>query len=108
MFIQCLSEDEDIVQVDHHYTFRDEVFEDSIHHSLEGSWAIGQAKEHNERFVETSVSSECGFPFITFFHLDIIKTPTDVKFSEVPSPLQCVDKFRDKGQRVFIFHGDCI
>ena len=32
MFIQCLSEDEDIIEVDHHYTFRDEVFEDSVHH----------------------------------------------------------------------------
>src|ERR1700758_5633805 len=60
MFIQCLSEDEDIVQINHHHTFRDEVFEDPVHHSLESSWTIGQTKEHNEWFIETSVSLECG------------------------------------------------
>ena len=87
MFIQCLSEDEDIVQVNNHYTLGDEVFEDPVHHSLESSWTISQTKEHNKWFVESSVSLECGFPFITFFHPDVIETPSDIKFSEVPSPL---------------------
>ena len=108
MFIQCLSEDEDIVQINHHYTFRDEVFEDPVHHSLESSRTVGQTKEHNKWFVETSVSSECGFPFITFFHPDVIEAPSDIEFSEVLSPLQLVDEFGDEGQRVFILHGDRI
>ena len=108
MFIQCLSEDEDIVQINHHHAFGDEVFENSIHHSLESSQTIGQTKEHNKWFVETSVSSECSFPFITFFHPDIIEAPLDIEFSEVPSPLQFVNEFGDEGQWVFILHSDCI
>ena len=35
-------------------------------------------------------------------------TPSDIEFSEVPSPLQFVDEFGDEGQWVFILHGDCI
>src|ERR1700758_4846618 len=87
MFIQCLSENKDIIQINHHHTFGDEFFEDSVHHSLEGSGAIGQTKEHNEWFVETSVSSECGFPFMTLFHPDVIERASDIELSEVPSPL---------------------
>ena len=92
MFLQCLSENEDVVQIDHYYTFRDEVFKDPVHHSLEGSRTIGQAKEHDKWFIKASVGLESGFPFITFLHLDIIKTPMDIELSEVPGPLQLVDE----------------
>ena len=97
MFIQCLSENEDVFQIDHHYTFRNEVLEDPIHHSLEGSQTIGQAKEHDKWFIKALVGLESSFPFITFLHLDIIKTPTDIKLSKVPGPLQLVYELRDKG-----------
>ena len=97
MFLQCLSEHEDVVQIDHYYTFGNEVFKDPIHHSLEGGWTIGQAKEHDKWFIKASVGLENSFAFITFLHPDIIKTPADIELSEVPGPLQLVDELGDKG-----------
>ena len=97
MFIQGLSENEDVIQIDHHYTIGDEVLKDPVHHSLESSWTIGQAKEHDKWFIKASVGPESSFPFITFLRLDIIKTPTDIKLSEVPGPLQLVNELGDKG-----------
>ena len=32
-----------------------EILEDVIHHRLEGSWAVGEAKEHNQGFEEASI-----------------------------------------------------
>ena len=97
MFIQCLSENEDVIQIDHHYTFGNEVLKDPIHHSLEGSWTIGQAKEHEKWFIEALVGPESSFPFVAFLHPDIIKTPMDIELSKVPGPLQLVDELGDKG-----------
>ena len=47
VFLQSFCEDEDVIQVYHYYTFRNEIFEYNVHYGLEGSWTIGQAKEHN-------------------------------------------------------------
>ena len=47
MLLECLREDEDIIHVDHHYSFHDEVSEDVVHHGLEGRGAVGETKEHN-------------------------------------------------------------
>ena len=38
---------QDIVHVDHHIAFINEVLEDVVHHGLEGGWAVGEAKEHD-------------------------------------------------------------
>ena len=74
------------VQV-HHYTFRDGVFKDSVHHGLEGGRAVSQTKKHNEQFIKPSISSECSFPFISFLHANIVETQADIQFGEVPSSL---------------------
>ena len=47
MFFHCFYEDEDVIQVNTDYTFRDEVLEDIIHHGLESGRAVGEAKEHD-------------------------------------------------------------
>ena len=39
--------DEDVIQVHAHHSFGNEVAEDIVYHSLEGSEAIGEAKEHD-------------------------------------------------------------
>src|SRR6202035_568387 len=65
-------------------------------------------KEHNQRLVEASISSECRLPFIPNLHADIVKAPTDIKFGEVLSPLELVDELRDEGEWVLVFHCDVI
>jgi hypothetical protein len=77
VFFNCLGIDQDVVYVDHHHSFHYELMEDVVHHCLEGSWAVGKAKKHHQRFKEATVSAECSFPFISLLHLDIIETPLD-------------------------------
>ena len=36
-------------------------------------------------------------PFISFFHSDIVETPTDIKFGKVLSPLQFINELGDEG-----------
>ena len=77
---------QDIVQVNCHVAFINEVFEDVIHHGLEGSWAVHEAEEHNQRFEKSTVGAESGLPFISVFNPHIIEPPPYVQLGEVPSP----------------------
>ena len=47
VLLLSLGKDEDVVKVYTHHSFCNEVMEDIIYHGLEGSWAIGEAKEHD-------------------------------------------------------------
>ncbi|KAF8810881.1 hypothetical protein BYT27DRAFT_7090891, partial [Phlegmacium glaucopus] len=91
----------DIVEVDHYNPFHYELVEDVIHHGLESSRTVGEAKEHNQ-------GSESRFPFIPFLHSDIVKTPLDVQLSEVFSAPELGNQFRNEGKWVLVFDGDCI
>jgi len=46
----CLGEDQDIVQVNHHNTFRYEVSEDVVYYGLEDGWTVSHSKEHYQEF----------------------------------------------------------
>ncbi len=83
MLLEGLYEDEDVVQVYHHYSFRDEFFKDIIHHHLEHGWAISKTKKHDERFKEASVHSKSGLPLIAFLDANIIESPLNVQLGEV-------------------------
>ena len=50
MLFLRLGEDQDVVQIDHHNTFRYEVPEDVIHHGLEGDRTVSHSKEHYQGF----------------------------------------------------------
>ena len=50
MLFLCLGEDQDVVQVDHHDTFRYDVPEDVVHHGLEGGRTVSYSKEHYQGF----------------------------------------------------------
>ena len=78
MFIDSFHEDEDVVQVDHDYTFCNELFKDVIHHHLEGSWAVCETEEYNKWFKQSAVRSESGLPFVTFLDADIVEAPPNV------------------------------
>jgi len=58
LFFSLTAENKDVVHVDGHYPFVNELFEDVIHHCLEGGVDFCQANEHNQGFKETSVCPE--------------------------------------------------
>ena len=100
-----LHEDEDVVQIDHDHTFRDEVLEDVVHHRLEGGRTVCEAKEHDKGFVQAAVGPEGGLPFVSFLYPDIVEAPSDVQFREVLGSMEFRNQFRNQQEQVLVFHG---
>jgi len=67
---------------------------------LEGSRTIGHSKKHHERFEEATVGMEGRFSFISGLDMYIIKTPSDIKFCEVPGSAELGDKLGDEREGV--------
>src|SRR5882672_3571887 len=56
VFVLCLAaKDEDVIHVDDHNSFVDELSEDVVHHHLEFHWTVSETKEHDKRFKQASV-----------------------------------------------------
>ena len=71
---------QDIVHIDCHVPFIDEVLEDVIHHGLEGGQAVGEAEEHDQGFKEAPICLEGSFRLISLFDSHIIVSPTSSSF----------------------------
>jgi len=76
MMFNCAGVYEDIVHVDCHIAFVDEVLKNVIHHCLEGGQAVGEAEEHDEGFKEAPIRLESGLPLIPLFDSYVVVSPT--------------------------------
>ena len=76
MMFNCMGIHQDVVHVDHHIPFVDEVLEDVVHHGLEGGQTIGEAEEHDQGFEEAPICSEGSFPVVSLFDSYIVISPT--------------------------------
>ena len=94
--------DHDIIQVHHHNSFCYQVIEDVVHHGLEHFWTIAQSKKHNQQFEKPSVCLERSLPLVSFFYLDIVEPPSDIKFGEVLGSSEFIDEFGDEREQVFV------
>ena len=47
MFRKGLRVDQDVIEVDTHPSFHDEISEYIVHHCLEGGWTVGESEEHH-------------------------------------------------------------
>jgi hypothetical protein len=88
--------------------FIDLFMENLVHHGLESSGRIAQAKEHDQWFETTSVGDECGFPLVTFPNPDIVVSPVYIKLGEDLGVLDLVDEFGDQRERVVILDSHAI
>ncbi|KAG6868036.1 hypothetical protein C0993_008122 [Termitomyces sp. T159_Od127] len=104
VLLKCFGVDEDVVKVYTHYTLYDEVLEDVVHHCLEGGQAIGESKEHDKQFKQPLVGLEGSLPLISFLNVHIVVTPPNIKFGEIPCPLEVINELEDEGDRVAILH----
>ena len=105
MLLFCLRKDQDVVQVHYDNPFHYDGSEDVVHHSLEGSRAVGHSEEHYERFEEASVGVKGCFSLISRLDAYIIETPVDIQFCEVPGSAELGDELGDEGERIFILDG---
>jgi len=83
MFFYSLSEDEYVIEVDHYYTFHDEVLEDIVHYCLESGWTVSHTKEYYKGFEQTPVGVEGSLPLISGLNIYIVETLVDVKLGKV-------------------------
>jgi len=105
MLLFCLRKDQDVVQVHYDNLFRYDGSEDVIHHSLEGSRAVGHFEEHYEGFEEAPVDAKGRLLLISGLDAYIIETPADIQFCEIPGSAELGDEFGDEGKRIFILDG---
>ena len=67
-------------------------------------WKVGcgvaETKEHDSRFKEPLVHDEGCFPLVAVLDMDVVVSPTNIKFGEVMGIFQLVYKVRDEGKRV--------
>jgi hypothetical protein len=82
--------------------------EDGVHHCLEGGRGISEAKKYDQRFEKSSIGFECSFPFITFFYLDIVISPPDIKFGKPLFSNELTDEFLNKRKGIVIAYGKVI
>ena len=98
MLLFHLCKDQNVVQVHYDNLFCYDGSEDVVHHSLEGSGAVGHPEKHYKGFEEAMVGAEGCFPFISGLDAYIIETPADVQFCEVSGSAELRDEFGDEGE----------
>ena len=103
MLLFHLCKDQNVVQVHYDDPFRYDSSEDVVHHSLEGSGAVGHSEKHYEGFEETTVGMKGCLLFVSGLDAYIIETPADIQFCEIPGSAELGDEFRDEGERVSVF-----
>src|SRR6266403_4203080 len=81
---------------------------DGVHHCLERGWGISESKEHYSGLVESFVAFEGSFPFVSFFNVNIVVSPSYVKLGEPLFSHKFVNKFLDEGQWVRVPDGPFI
>ena len=95
VLFQCLSEDQDIIQIYYHNALSYEILENVIHHGLEDSQTIGYAKEYYQRLEKTVASAKDSLPFISGLNTDIVETPANIQFGKVLGFLELGHKLGD-------------
>src|SRR3981189_1373614 len=108
MFFQRHCKDEDVVEINGDDTLGDEVFENLVHHHLEGPRAVGQSEVHHEWFKQTVIRSKRRFPFIAFFYPHVVIPPADVELGEVFRAFESVNEVVNEGEGIAILLGDQI
>jgi len=105
MLLFYLHKDQDVVQVHYDNPFCYDSSEDIIHHSLEGSGAVGHSEKHYERFEEALVGVKGCLPLISRLDAYIIEAPADIQFCEISGAAELGDEFGDEGERVSVLDG---
>ena len=67
-----------------------------IHEGLKSAGGIAESEEHDSWFKKFQRGDERSLPLILLMNMDVVVTPTNVKFSEVCGVLHIINEFRDK------------
>ena len=79
-----------------------------VHKPLERRWGICKSELHDCGFKLSKGANEGRLVFISSPDLDIMESPSDVKFREDTTFREAVQYFSDERQRVGVLHSDLI
>ena len=97
-----LGVDSHIVHIDFKPLFWEHIHKDMAHESLEGGGSIAESKEHDSGFEESHGGDESGLPLIFLSDVNVVISPTNVKFGEQSRLLHVIDEFQDEGKWIGI------
>ena len=78
MLIEILGEDKDVVEINRDLPFSNQVFEDVVHHPLEGGRRICEPEEHDRGFEKSKLRFESSFPLVSCSNSNVVVTFEDV------------------------------
>ena len=96
MFLEVLSEDEDVIQVNNNLPFIDELPEDLVHRPLEGRRRVAETKERVGGLKQAPVGPEGGLPLVSLLDPRIVVSSPNVRLGEVPGTTQLDHQFLDE------------
>ena len=67
-----------------------------VHEHLEGGGCVGEAEEHDHRFVKSQRGDEGRFPLVFFPQLDVVVPPSYIELGEEGGVLHVINKFQDE------------
>ncbi len=102
VFLPFLGVDQDVIQVDGHFSFSDQVSEDVVHHPLESGGRVCEPKEHDCGFKQSPIYAKSRLFFVSLLYVDVVIPPSDVELGEVLGSMELVDEFGDQGEGVSV------
>ena len=91
-----------VIHIDFKPFFWMHICEDMVHKSLEGGGSVAKSKEHDSRFEESHGGDESGFSLILLPDVNVVISPTNVKFGEQGGLLHVINEFRNEGEWISI------
>ena len=102
MLSQQIGKDQDVIEVYNNLSCVDQICQDVVHEPLKHHRGVGETKEHNSQFKESSVGSECSLIFISFSKMNIIVPLLHIKLDDVLGLSNHIKQFKDKWQGIAI------
>ena len=100
-----LGVDSHVIHVDLKPLLRKHICEDVVHEGLEGGGSVAEPKEHDSGFEESHGGDESGLPLIFFSDVNVVISPTNVKFGEQGGFFHVVNEFGDQGEGIGVSDG---
>ena len=101
-------EDEDVVQVYNDRSCVDLLSKDLVHHPLERRRRVGEPEEHDRRLEQSTVRPERCLPLVSFLHVHVVVSPSDVHLGEDLCALELIDELLDQWQWVTVLDRELI
>ena len=97
-----LGVDSHVIHIDLKPLLWEHICKDMVHESLEGGGGVAESKEHDSGFEESHGGNKSGLPLIFLPDVNVVISPTNIKFGEQGGLFHVIDEFQDEGEGIGI------